>query len=315
MKRLDEVAFVRRGLTTGANAFFYLRTRNDSGNPAAAVSPERPVLHGAALQKRKERQAAEEVVEDASGRAHTIESRYLSPVVFSLKELPGILLDQRETKRLLFNCDSSKCELRGAGALAYIRAGEQAGYHLRPTCASRPLWYSVTRGMKPAPLIFPSKVGERWVVAINRARVFEDKKLYGIFPGPRVSRIVLAALLNSTWARYYAEITCRQMTGAQAIADIDVSVAEAVMLPDPRELPESMKKKLERALEAISLRPVGSVFKEVKRADRRRLDALVLAAIGFRSRPEREAVLDELYSAVIKLVTERLHKGEIGNAK
>jgi len=41
--------------------------------------------------------------------------------------------------------------------------------------------------MKPAPLIFPSKVGERWVIALNRAGVFEDKKLYGIFPAEGVS--------------------------------------------------------------------------------------------------------------------------------
>jgi hypothetical protein len=169
--------------------------------------------------------------------------------------------------------------------------------------------------MKPAPLIFPSKVGERWVVAINRARVFEDKKLYGIFPRSRVSALVLAALLNSTWARYYAEITCRQMTGAQAIADIDVSVAEAVVLPDPRQLSESMKRRLESALKAIALRPVGSVFKEVKRADRRRLDALVLAAIGFSSRPEREAVLDELYAAMVSLVQGRNAKCEMRSAK
>jgi len=173
--------------------------------------------------------------------------------------------------------------------------------------------------MKPAPLIFPSKVGERWVVAINRARVFEDKKLYGVFPGSRISTLLLAALLNSTWARYYAEITCRQMTGAQAIADIDVSVAESIMLTDPRALSESMKRRLEDALRALALRPIGSVFREVKRADRRRLDALVLAAIGFSSRAEREAVLDELYAAVVSLVNERLKKGnakcEMRNAK
>src|SRR6266850_6592178 len=99
--------------------------------------------------------------------------------------------------------------------------------------------------MTPAPLIFPSKVGERWVVALNRAGVFEDKKLYGIFPNCGVPELALAALLNSTWARYYAEITCRQMTGAQAIADIDVAVAEQVLIPDPRKLSAEIKKKLE----------------------------------------------------------------------
>ena len=162
---------------------------------------------------------------------HPIESRYLSSVVFSLKEVPGILLDQKQTKRLLFNCAERKRELEGTRALEYIRSGERAGHHLRPTCAARRQWYSVARGMEPAPLILPSKVGERWVVAINRARVFEDKKFYGVFPQSRVSRVVLAALLNSTWARCSAELTCRQMTGAQAIADVDVAVTEGIVLP------------------------------------------------------------------------------------
>jgi hypothetical protein len=182
------------------------------------------------------------------------------------------------------------------------------GYNARPSCIAREPWYSVANGRKPAPLIFPSKVGERWLVALNRAGVFEDKKLYGIFPARGVSALVLAALLNSTWARYYAEITCRQMTGAQAIADIDVAVAEQIMIPDPRTLALSMKKKLEAAVLELSRRPVNSVFQELKRPDRRRLDGLTLEAIGFTQKSERDTVLDELYKAVRDLVEQRLSK-------
>ena len=57
-------------------------------------------------------------------------------------------------------------------------------------------------------------------------------------------------------------------------------------------------------------RPVGSVFDEVKRADRRRLDRLVLEAIGFSNRVERETVLDELYAGGGQSgARERLTKG------
>jgi hypothetical protein len=157
-------------------------------------------------------------------------------------------------------------------------------------------------------LIFPSKVGERWLVALNRAGVFEDKKLYGIFPARGVSALVLAALLNSTWARYYAEITCRQLTGAPAIADIDVAVAEQLMIPDPRTLSPSIEKKLEAAVLELSRRPVYSVFQELKRTDRRRLDLLTLEAIGFARKLERDAVLDQLYKAVTDLVRGRISK-------
>jgi len=143
---------------------------------------------------------------------------------------------------------------------------------------------------------------------LNRAGVFEDKKLYGIFPIIGVAERPLAALLNSTWARYYAEITCRQMTGAQAIADIDVTVAEQILIPDPRELAPSINRRLEAALATISRRPVYSIFEEAKRADRRRLDALILEAIGFDKKAERDEVLNQLYAAVIGLVRARVAK-------
>ena len=283
---LSSVASVRRGLTTGANEFFYLNRVNGRETDTADTT----------------------LVENTSGLQHEIESEYLSPVVFSLKEIPGILLERSESKKLFFNCPVAREDLAGTKALDYILSGERAGFNHRPSCAARGEWYRVARGMKPAPLIFPSKIGERWLVALNRARVFEDKKLYGIFPEKGVSKLLLAALLNSTWARYYAEITCRQMTGAQAIADIDVRVAEQIMIPDPRHLSATIKRKIESALKRVARRPVLSIFEEVKRADRRRLDELTLAAIGFTDRRERKAALKELYEAVTKLVRARIDK-------
>ena len=298
---LSDIASVRRGITTGANEFFYLN--NDASKPGrASRSNGNPSDHRISDQTFC-------VVRDADDNRLEIEAHLLTPVVFSLKQIGGITLSRVDTRRLLFNCPLDRSKLIGTKAYTYILKGERAGFHRRPTCASREPWYSVARGIEPAPLIFPSKVGERWLVAVNRAKVFEDKKLYGVFPARGVSVLVLAALLNSTWARYYAEITCRQMTGAQAIADIDVAVAEQILLPDPRKFSPSIRKKLETAVLAISQRPVLSIFEEVKYADRRRLDGLILETIGFHSKKERDSILEELYSAVSELVRDRLLKG------
>lgn len=298
MLALSDVASVRRGITTGANEFFYLSraslTEGKKADSAGVPSQQGRSTNGLT------------VVCDSGGTVREIESELLSPVVFSLKDIPEILLEKVESQRMLFNCGFRASDLAGTRALEYIKCGERAGYHRRPSCAAREPWYSVTRGRKPAPLIFPSKVGERWLVALNKARVFEDKKLYGVFPAHSVPAVTLAALLNSTWARYYAEVTCRQMTGAQAIADIDVAIAEQILLPDPRKLSAALKKRLEAALADLSRRRICSVFEEIKRSDRRRLDALVLEAIGFRDRSERETVLNELYQAVTSLVRARL---------
>jgi hypothetical protein len=166
----------------------------------------------------------------------------------------------------------------------------------------------VAKGWEPAPVIFPSKVGERWLVAVNLARALEDKKLYGVFPIASRSVLVVAALLNSTWARYYAEVTCRQMTGAQAIADIDVAVAEQILLPDPAALSAGENESLESALRGLARRPVVSIFQETSDPDRQRLDDLVLKAIGFDAAAERAAVLADLYLAATELVRRRLAK-------
>lgn len=296
MLALADVASVRRGITTGANEFFYLNRAAPSDDTARSGSHPRGSTNGLLA------------VRDSAGNRREIEAELLSPVVFSLKEIPGILLERVEARRMLFNCSLTAIELAGTRALEYIGSGERAGYHRRPTCSNREPWYSVARNMKPAPLIFPSKVGERWLVALNTAGVFEDKKLYGVFPGRGVSALLLGALLNSTWARYYAEATCRQMTGAQAIADIDVAVAEQILLPDPRKLSQAMKNKLKAAVVELSRRPVYSIFEEIKRADRRQLDSLTLEAIGFRKRSQREALLGELYNAVTELVRARLSR-------
>ena len=294
---LGTVASVRRGITTGANEFFYLNNVDQSDIEVAEdhSAPHLSRIHGLLT-----------TVRDSTGRVLKIESELLTPVVFSLKEITAIEIDRVKPRRLLFDCSLTPKELEGTHALDYIRGGEQAGFHLRPTCSNREPWYSAARGMKPAPLIFPSKVGERWLVALNRARVYEDKKLYGVFPRPGVSVLVLAALLNSTWSRYYAELTCRQMTGAQAIADIDVVVAENIMLPDPQKLSAALKQELETALLQLSHRPVLSFFEEMNQADRRRLDLLTLEAIGFQN--ECTGILDDLYSAVGELIRARLSK-------
>ena len=98
------------------------------------------------------------------------------------------------------------------------------------------------------------------------------------------------------------------MTGAQAIADIDVSVAEQIMIPDPRELSMVLKTKLDSALKSLLNRPICSVFEEVERKDRRTLDDLTLRAMGFSNRSIRNNARDDLYEAVTRLVRSRLAK-------
>ena len=88
--RLGDTASVRRGLTTGANDFFYL-------------DPEKIARWG-------------------------IESRFRKPIITSPKESRSIIVDTSALPNQVFVCGEEKEELTGTGALAYIKWGERQGF-------------------------------------------------------------------------------------------------------------------------------------------------------------------------------------------
>jgi hypothetical protein len=274
--RLGDIAEVRFGIKTGANEFFYL--------------------------------------DDEKIAQWGIEKEFLKPVIFSLKELRSISdpLDRVEMRML--HCHKSVNELRAKKVLEYIRWGEKQKFHLRPSVRGREPWYSLGKDWKAAPLIFPAKVGERFLVLLNKKKVFEDKKLYGVIPGANDDIELLCSILNSTLTRLFVDITCRQLTGAQAIADIDVVVVENLQIVHPD---QTDKNNLLRRFREIESRPIASVILECgfdkdipirsqqpnPLPDRKALDDVVFDALGL-----TEAERKEVYWAVCELVQNRLKK-------
>lgn len=277
---LKTLAKVRFGIKTGANEFFYLT--------------------------------------QAEVKKHEIEKKFLQPIIFSLKEVKGYRLDKKLLEIQVIICNKPKAKLKDTNLLKYLERGEAKGFNKRPTCAQRgeDSWYVLAKDWNYAPLIFPSKVGERMPVFLND-KIFEDKKLYGITPKENVDEIFLAAILNSTLARMFIEFTCRQLTGAQAIADIDVVVVKSLLVPDFDKISGKTKEKLKQAFEKLLKTSAESVFKEIAptpeevafekvKADRLELDKIVLQDILGLSEKEHLAV----YRAVIDLVKSRLEKAK-----
>ncbi len=102
--RLGDIAEVRFGIKTGANEFFYLT--------------------------------------DEQVKEWGIEKEFLKPVIKNARECDAIIIDQKKLKNKLFVCNKSKKEL-GHNVLSYIKWGEKQGYHERPSCRGRALWYSL----------------------------------------------------------------------------------------------------------------------------------------------------------------------------
>ena len=103
--RLGDIATVRRGVTTGANAFFYLK-------------PDRIAEWG-------------------------IEDEFLAPVMTSPTESRSIIVDPATLPYRIFLCHKDKADLNGTGALAYIEWGETQGDHLGRSVASRHRWWDL----------------------------------------------------------------------------------------------------------------------------------------------------------------------------
>ena len=119
--RLGDVADVRRGITTGANEFFFL-----------------------------DRSTVEK---------WGIERRFLQPVLVSPTQQKSVIVQPDKLQSSVFMCHEAKRALRGTAALEYIRWGESRDFNRRRTCAARARWWDL--GVRdPSPLNCNYQVNE-----------------------------------------------------------------------------------------------------------------------------------------------------------
>jgi SAM-dependent methyltransferase len=263
--RLGDVARVRFGMKSGCNAFFHLEPLGDGHY----LSP-------------------------AAGRVR-LSPGDAAPVLRSLKEARSPLL--LGPSRVLFRPGRETATSR-----SYVRAGEELGVHCRPTCAGRSPWWLVAPGRSPAPVLYPAKVGARAFAVVNEAGLLEDKKWHAIFP-ERLEPWLVAAALSATPVRLAVDEGARQLTGAQAIADVDCRVLAAAPFPGPAAL-EAAAPAIREAFEALGRDPVGTdLAAMLARPAQRELDLAVGRALGLAARQVergRRALLDRLEARLEK---------------
>jgi len=276
--KFTEIANVRFGIKTGANEFFYLK--------------------------------------DEEIGKWKIEKKFLQPIIFSLKEIDKYSIEKNNLSKKAIICWKEKQKLTETNILKYIEHGEKAGFHLRPTCRSRNPWYALGKDWGYAPLIFPAKVGERMPVLKNSG-IYEDKKLYGIFPKNKKQLNLIGGLLNSTITRLFIEFSSRQLTGSQTIADIDVKVVELLPLVDLNKISAKTKRKIVKAYNDLVICDAESIFIEVAenpdeidfdkiKPERRRLDEVVMKEVFSLNLSEQ----NEVYSAVVDMVKSRIERSD-----
>jgi len=108
MLPLGSFTSLMRGMTTGANDFFYL---------------------------------------DRESRLKwEIEEEYLKPVIKSPRECRKILIHAENHSQKAFICHKDRDELEGTGALEYIRHGEKQSIQMRPSLKGKNRWWELRSG-------------------------------------------------------------------------------------------------------------------------------------------------------------------------
>ncbi len=333
--RLGDIAEVRFGIKTGANEFFYLEPVGRTVKEVAKLrerDPKAPVR-----------------VKNSAGWEGEIEAAWLRPVIKSPREIKTLRVRLEDLRYLVFMPpeDVRQRIQRGAKqpwrgyplAAAYIRWGQQQGYHRRPTCANRQWWWELPQ-LPDAQVLVRQFFDHKFDLPVNPALFLTDHTYYFLTSLKTTQLSLFGGLLNSTLFGVMANIFGR-VNQAEGVLTFYGPEGRRILLPHPKSLTTDQHQRLLSAFNRLATRPIRSIFEElgfqlcrekgcphpehpyehvnpeqlsdqqllaqVKKTspDRYELDKVIFDVLGLDD-PERAAV----YRAVVQLVKDRLVKAK-----
>ena len=198
LARLGDIATVRRGITTGANEFFYL-------------TPE--------------------VIEQWG-----IEAQYRRPVMTTPQESRSLAVNPATLPKQLFICHQDRPDLKGTAALAYIQWGESQNHHQRTSVKSRRRWYDLgERQTVHLGMNYLIDTTSRTFYIQDRL-LFGDN--FQELQSNKVSPLQLCAVMNSTVSQLMFNISGRANFGGglmkiQTFEIESLSIVNPALLPEP----------------------------------------------------------------------------------
>lgn len=270
---LGTVARIRRGITSGANAFFFVRALEAS-------------------------EADSIMCRAGDGSIHRIERRYLYPAIVSARECAWHVATPAHAPWLLFRCDDARAALAGSGALAYIEWGEARGIQLRATYARRARWWSIA-APADGPVWWPIAHHDRDLALLNQGVAASDN--FFILTPTTLSPILLLGFLLSSWVTLQREIVGRTGFGGGLLKTQGPDVRR-LLLPAPEHIMPAHVAAIAAAVHELQSAPPLRIWDARDSAPRQALDAAVAAALGMAD--DAAAIRD----AAEALVAERMQR-------
>jgi methylase of polypeptide subunit release factors len=303
---LGQIAEIRRGVTSGADDFFFVRdvTEDEITKCSAGLAPGSPQIAKRFKEKWGIRLADTErvrVVESGDGSRHLIEAEYLEPEVHSLMEIDSVEIDPAKLSRNILLVSEPPEKLKGTHVLKYIKWGEREGFDQRTTCASRAQsrpWYHVVPE-KRGDIAWPMAQQYRHVIPRNMRKLVVNHNLFDVFAG-RLSADVLAGILNSTFVALSKHQFGRFM-GREGNLKTEVVDVRMMLVPDARLCDSEAASRIAQSFDEMRRRSTLPLSEEFALPDRKTLDDTVLSLMGYSDLAEREAIRDELYSEMARI--------------
>jgi len=278
--KLGKIASVKRGITSGANQFFYL--------------------------------------DKEKIKLWSLEKEYLKPIVISPKEMK-IEVKPQEIDSWVLTVHKPKEDLskEKSNVLKYIQWGEEAettikggkkggsvvkGFHNLSTVASRNLWYDIGK-REPAPILRSRRIWERCVYLLNRADALANDSLYEIRPKNQNDTLVLAGILNSSFAALVSELEGRFYGGG--VLELEVYETKAMTVIDPNKISDEERQKIESAFSKVC----EAQNKEVEKLEQKARTELDNAVFDVLTLKEKER--QQVYEGLESLRRMRLQRKEV----
>ena len=289
-----EVGEIRRGFTTGANAFFYVQDITAGASPDLlerySITPDNGMALIATRAGRKEAYFA-------------VEKRFLRPLIKSPREIAGYFVQEDSLRQRVLVLPPDENSLSGLKVTDYIRWGESHGYHERPTLKARPLWWSLP-DLLPAQVLARQFYDKRFNFPYNPETLLCDHTFYYLtnLGDPEL----IAAVLNSTITFFHVELWGRSNMGDGVLTFYGPELSD-LPLVKPVLFSLGQQQDLKTAFRELSRRAVSPIQQELQHRDRQKLDLIVLAALGLTGL-EARSCLGEIYNTLGQLVDQRLKR-------
>ncbi len=333
---LGEIANIRRGITSGCDAFFM--PKDITAEMLARHKNDREFRRHAGGAPRNDAQSGKlRIVEAGDGSVHPVEAKYVRPELHSPMEVDRPIVRAVALRRvvLLVGQPMDKLKAKAPWLSRYLRYGMTATFASskskpvpvpeRSTCANRDPWYDLTKLVRPGIAFWPLAQQYRHIIPGNPERLVCNKRFFDVAPLTLSSAEcdALVAILNSTlvgfWKNFYG-----RYTGTEGSLDTEVIDAKMMEVPNPQGVSAHLARRLTDALARMGTREVGRLVEEqlmdchtperarrlaagpllfsheLQQPDRRDLDDAVFELLGVSDPKERDELIDRLYEATAR---------------